>query len=886
MGLTALPAVSQAQTVSGVITLEGCTQPAQLVLFLFVSATKWYSFTRTLTLASDGSYSFSDIPPDFYHVTVKGSRWLAVVADADNRQGNATLSVTLPAGDINGDNSVDVLDFGLLVNAYGSRASDPNSGYNAAVDLNGDGVVDVLDFGLLVNNYGQSGASMSDGAQIPKLQIAWTKDHTVWPSVTQYSSSGVVGGELYGLITFPPDDPVLSHYIEYNVTKVVCTDKSGFLPPINLSAGYPYYLGNPLPDVGERTYPDGNGQNASGFLTGALLLNGDYTMTVSSTKTIYLNGQYVTTPLPDQSINFTIANPCITKTLPADADPVLWNPTAPNAPSTVPITITVDNGCYRCKATVYVEIIYHKYSDFYNAIGSNDQEYVTLSKQVVLNPGENMVTFDWDGHTFNPGTVPAGAYTFDAQLVYGYWPASQSFNNTNGYYPQSGISTLRSDYETVNYGPVNNDLPGSADAGMYVGKVFDDGMNALYLLQYTVKSRYGNTFGSLYHYTDLHNLLAPPNSLYDGIGGEIAVYNGATKVLAQQLDSSDVTRSVYPNLHSVYIKTPSQAGDVTFILSAEDAFAPAYDSHNPHYLPQPVFRGQPTIIPGVYFDRSLIKVGHGPKSGTQTVHCYVTPYSKAVGMTFATTKSAEATITPAITGFPPHKGNDTADITLTITGNAGTPVGSPNGDCQITANNAVPSGSPKILVLIPTRLSKTHQQFPKGVVRGVFGGYNNTTIPVYPKLISTPGNPPWEIFARWIVPTTIMVWDQFGNNLDSIYAGAEVDEEDGGSRVNTNLTIQPDGTYIDPVGIGVDTLYQATKKDGNTPDALAYWQTLSADALISFDDQTFTPENLYIIVDGNRLQSGLIGRVKKTYRTDPTDSNHLHYMEIIWPDTP
>ena len=68
-----------------------------------------------------------------------------------------SLNVTLPAGDANNDNIVDIGDFGLLVNAYNSDSKIAKSGYDYHADFNCDGVVDIADFGLLVNNYGTQG---------------------------------------------------------------------------------------------------------------------------------------------------------------------------------------------------------------------------------------------------------------------------------------------------------------------------------------------------------------------------------------------------------------------------------------------------------------------------------------------------------------------------------------------------------------------------------------------------------------------------------------------------------------------------------------------------------------------------------------------------------
>ena len=51
-----------------------------------------------------------------------------------------------------------MVNSGLLVNAYNGSTSVAGSGYDVRADFNGDDVVDIGDFGILVNNYNQSGA--------------------------------------------------------------------------------------------------------------------------------------------------------------------------------------------------------------------------------------------------------------------------------------------------------------------------------------------------------------------------------------------------------------------------------------------------------------------------------------------------------------------------------------------------------------------------------------------------------------------------------------------------------------------------------------------------------------------------------------------------------
>ena len=60
-------------------------------------------------------------------------------------------------GDLNGDGVTDAADQLLLVGFFGTRAAEPESGYDAATDLNADGRVDVIDVALLGAALGSTG---------------------------------------------------------------------------------------------------------------------------------------------------------------------------------------------------------------------------------------------------------------------------------------------------------------------------------------------------------------------------------------------------------------------------------------------------------------------------------------------------------------------------------------------------------------------------------------------------------------------------------------------------------------------------------------------------------------------------------------------------------
>jgi hypothetical protein len=142
---------------TGSITLQGLSPsaPAQTVTFECVPQSGT-AITTTAAIDASGAYVLTGVPAGSYTVKAKGAKWLQRDAKVTIASGSAaSLSLLLPAGDVNGDNVVDLSDFSELATAFGSSAGESNWDPNA--DLNCDGVVDMTDFGLLAANFGQQG---------------------------------------------------------------------------------------------------------------------------------------------------------------------------------------------------------------------------------------------------------------------------------------------------------------------------------------------------------------------------------------------------------------------------------------------------------------------------------------------------------------------------------------------------------------------------------------------------------------------------------------------------------------------------------------------------------------------------------------------------------
>jgi len=90
--------------------------------------------------------------------TAKANGTTTITATAQGVTSNAvTVTVgtaTGLVGDINGDNTVNYVDLGILGASYGLSIG--AVGYNADADLNGDNIVDYKDLGMLGAHYGES----------------------------------------------------------------------------------------------------------------------------------------------------------------------------------------------------------------------------------------------------------------------------------------------------------------------------------------------------------------------------------------------------------------------------------------------------------------------------------------------------------------------------------------------------------------------------------------------------------------------------------------------------------------------------------------------------------------------------------------------------------
>jgi len=165
---TALFINPQARLITGTLTLSGRVPGAALPTMM---SYKLYSGTSLIDSGTAGlSDSLGYTIPD---PNVNGGTYTLVVRNLSYLGKKATVTTTASPttvanftlnklGDINHDDTINLLDFSLLSANYGKDSSSPtwnvvsNGGSPSDCDLNGDEVINLNDFSILSSNYGLS----------------------------------------------------------------------------------------------------------------------------------------------------------------------------------------------------------------------------------------------------------------------------------------------------------------------------------------------------------------------------------------------------------------------------------------------------------------------------------------------------------------------------------------------------------------------------------------------------------------------------------------------------------------------------------------------------------------------------------------------------------
>lgn len=135
--------------------------PLSVALFLPGHAVPSYLFAPTTDRY--GVFTVTNIVSDTYDLKVRDLHSLWNVREGYEISGVQTVDMgTLVEGDANVDGVINIYDFSLLGDAFGTSVGDPL--FDPRVDFNNSMNVDILDFSLLASNYGRSGEILLSGS--------------------------------------------------------------------------------------------------------------------------------------------------------------------------------------------------------------------------------------------------------------------------------------------------------------------------------------------------------------------------------------------------------------------------------------------------------------------------------------------------------------------------------------------------------------------------------------------------------------------------------------------------------------------------------------------------------------------------------------------------
>jgi hypothetical protein len=266
------------------------------------------------------------------------------------------------------------------------------------------------------------------------------------------------------------------------------------------------------------------------------------------------------------------------------------------------------------------------------------------------------------------------------------------------------------------------------------------------------------------------------------------------------------------------------------------------------FNPNPVITGYKLKNGGTTLDPRKIK---------QTVTCTITPAEDAPGVTIriADTAGKNRIELGDISG--PTGGVFTFDVF----GKDATPVDSPYGDTTIEAvkgGNVI--GSVQVIVVKPKRIGYPHPA-PKGPVQPINKVLDsNSTPPLFP--------PPNTVVLATLYMhlLEIHVEDQFGNQLDNIYVGSEIEEfmPDLLDIKPINVAICEGGVYTDHVGGMMTRTVAATSPEVQT------WP--NADP-VPLTDKPPTRQDILVYVGGHPLNPSVVNRIVKCIAPNKVDIN-------------
>jgi hypothetical protein len=232
------------------------------------------------------TWSTTNIAYDYYQISATADTLLFETNTSDNTLADGEVKVTIP-GDVNDDETVNVLDKLALRHAWGSSPGDPD--WNPNCDINSDNAINILDEMILKSNWGRTIQRIHDIAVINTtcktvagvgypLNVDVTTEnqgnYTETFNLTVYANSTVIGTQM---ITLEKPQFVNTTTIVY--TTIICNTT-------NLAYGYYSISATATPVPYETDTADNTLINGIVFATIPGDVNGDGTVDIFDKLTL------------------------------------------------------------------------------------------------------------------------------------------------------------------------------------------------------------------------------------------------------------------------------------------------------------------------------------------------------------------------------------------------------------------------------------------------------------------------------------------------------------------------------------------------------------------------------------------------------------------------
>ncbi len=137
---------------AGLVELQGRTDHSGAI----VTAWSGETIVATTTTTLSGTYALS-VPDGVYKITIEMPRYLDAVkynVYLSNTSVTSLAPVTLKGGDVNDNDTINILDIAVIGAHYDQTCPDPN--WEPRADINGDCEINLLDLVLAAANFGKS----------------------------------------------------------------------------------------------------------------------------------------------------------------------------------------------------------------------------------------------------------------------------------------------------------------------------------------------------------------------------------------------------------------------------------------------------------------------------------------------------------------------------------------------------------------------------------------------------------------------------------------------------------------------------------------------------------------------------------------------------------